>query len=75
MAKVLLINPPLTKEEIYSAYGVASAVLPPLGLCYISAVLEKEPHTIKIIDAIAEKLTGRELINRIRKFILRKYAQ
>lgn len=68
MAKILLINPPLTKEEIYSKYGVASAVLPPLGLCYISAVLEKESHAIKIIDAIAEKITERELIDRIKKF-------
>jgi anaerobic magnesium-protoporphyrin IX monomethyl ester cyclase len=68
MAKVLLINPPLTNEEIYSDYAVASAVLPPLGLCYIASILEKNHHEVKIIDGVAEKTGSRELIRRIKEF-------
>jgi anaerobic magnesium-protoporphyrin IX monomethyl ester cyclase len=68
MAKILLISPPLTPEEIYSDYGIASAVLPPLGLCYIAAVLEKENHEVKIIDGVAEKINSKELIEKIKEF-------
>ena len=55
MSRILLINPPMTQEELYSDYGVAAATLPPLGICYIAAVLEKNHHTVKIIDGMAEK--------------------
>ncbi|HDY89454.1 MAG TPA: radical SAM protein, partial [bacterium] len=68
MAKILLINPALTPEEIYSDYGVASATLPPLGLCYIAAVLERDLHEIKIIDGVAEKISKQQLTKRVKKY-------
>ena len=49
--KILLVSPPYRKDKIFrkSLEGVG-ALLPPLGLAYIAAVLEKEGHTVKIID-------------------------
>lgn len=46
--KVLLINPPLTLLP----YEIQS-VVPPLGLAYVGAVLEKTGHKVKILDAVA----------------------
>jgi anaerobic magnesium-protoporphyrin IX monomethyl ester cyclase len=49
--KILLINPPFSKEEIFTkSMSKVGAVLPPLGLAYIAAVLEKENFQVKIID-------------------------
>ncbi len=46
--KILLINPPLAlfAQEFIS-------IVPPLGLAYIAAVLEKEGHEVKILDCLA----------------------
>lgn len=46
--KVLLINPPLT----LLSYEIRS-VVPPLGLAYIGAVLEKKGHKVEILDTVA----------------------
>lgn len=47
--KILLVNPPseMLKQEGFS-------VLPPLGLLYIGAVLEKAGHEVKIVDCVAQ---------------------
>ena len=58
----------MTQEEIYSDYGVAAAILPPLGICYIASVLEKKGHNVNIIDGIAEKTTSEKLKNKILDF-------
>lgn len=50
MAKIELINPPLGVKKRYGKFGEAGSVVPPLGLCYIAAVLEKCGHTVGIID-------------------------
>lgn len=50
MAKVTLINPPLTTEERYRKLSKVGSVLPPLGLCSIASVLEKEGHDVNILD-------------------------
>ncbi len=51
--KILLINPPF--EEKHSVGGSRSIrrvlnIIPPLGLAYLAAVLEKEKFPVKIID-------------------------
>lgn len=46
--RVLLINPPV---DIYP--GEFISIVPPLGLAYIAAVLEKENHEVKILDCLA----------------------
>ncbi len=48
--KILLIQPPprkIVKEDI---------VVPPLGIAYLAAVIEKQGHSVSIIDAFAEGL-------------------
>ena len=59
MAKIVLINPCPGV-----AHGINEATLtPPLGLAYLAAVLEKNGHTVRIIDAhilgsTADKITA-----------------
>lgn len=50
--KVLLIKPPLTLPRNFK--GIAR-FFPPIGLGYIAAVLEKNGHEVKILDAGIEK--------------------
>ena len=55
MAEVLLVCPPMTREEFFKRGAkFAGAVLPPLGIAYIAAMLEKYGHKVKIYDGIAE---------------------
>jgi hypothetical protein len=49
--KFLLINPP---NKIYRS-DIDKAVLP-LGLAYLAAVLLKDNHDVKIIDAVIEDI-------------------
>jgi len=52
--KILLISPPYPKDRIFrKSMKHLGAVLPPLGIAYIAAVLEKEGHNVKIIDGPA----------------------
>ena len=48
--KVLLINPPFLK-----GFKEFNLNLPPIGLGYIAAVLEKEGHNVKILDLSVEQ--------------------
>lgn len=47
--KVLLIQPPFTLLE----HEVPS-IVPPLGLAYIAAVLEREGYNVTVLDAVVE---------------------
>ena len=60
--RVLFIQPPpreIRKEDI---------VVPPLGIAYLAAVLEKNGHTVGIIDGFAEQLSFPDLEDRIGQF-------
>jgi anaerobic magnesium-protoporphyrin IX monomethyl ester cyclase len=60
--KILLIQPPprnIQKEEI---------IVPPLGIAYLAAVLEKKGHKVGIIDGFAEGLDYQGLESRIKDF-------
>jgi len=52
--RVLLVEPPLTRPPDMPAEKVRIGVVPPLGLAYIAAVLEKEGYEVKILDCIVE---------------------
>jgi radical SAM superfamily enzyme YgiQ (UPF0313 family) len=59
--KILLIQPPprkIVKEDI---------VVPPLGIAYLAAVIEKQGHSVSIIDAFAEALDLHSLEDRVKK--------
>ncbi len=47
--KILLVNPP---SEMLKQEGFV--IMPPLGLLYIGAVLEKAGHQVKIVDCVAQ---------------------
>src|SRR4030042_6666014 len=64
--KVILINPPI---ELYPKEFVA--IIAPLGLAYIAAVLEKEGHEIKILDCLALSWRSPLLIKRAGKTVKR----
>ena len=52
--KVLLISPPYPKDRVFrKSMKHLGAVLPPLGVSYIAAVLERDGHEVKIIDGPA----------------------
>ena len=60
--RVLFIQPPpreIRREDI---------VVPPLGVAYLAAVLEKSGHTVGIIDGFAEQLSFPDLEGRIGQF-------
>jgi anaerobic magnesium-protoporphyrin IX monomethyl ester cyclase len=59
--KILLINPPLTREEAAGKLGGITNLLPPLGIGFIAAVLEKEGFPVKIIDCPPLNLTHSDL--------------
>tara|TARA_Y100000310_G_scaffold339426_1_gene432033 strand:- start:335 stop:1777 length:1443 start_codon:yes stop_codon:yes gene_type:complete len=53
--KIILLNPPYNEEEMSGKTSLkrVSNVIPPLGLAYLAAVLEKEGYKdIKIIDCL-----------------------
>lgn len=60
MSDVVLINPSSTNLRINSAAMLKNS-LPPLGLAYIAAVLEKRGYTVSIIDMQAKQVTREDL--------------
>ena len=83
--KVLLMNPPMKEEELFtdSAKQTASRI-PPLGLGYLAAYLEQEGHEVKIWDGFVEKDSWEEIsklaeeydllgIHTLTSFVLRAY--
>lgn len=61
MSKILLINPPLGLHELYKRGSEKTAsIIPPLGLAYIAAALERDGHEVEIIDGIASRISLEE---------------
>lgn len=60
--KILVVNPPACKRKDYIREGRCmqtrsswAALWMPLSLCYISALLRKKGHEVRLIDCIADK--------------------
>lgn len=60
--KIMLLTAPVSPRSVYGYLSVAAPVLPPLGLCYLGAVLRKAGHQIRIIDASARLMTPEEIV-------------
>lgn len=67
--KLLLINPSITKAEVYAKYSAGAPSLPPLGLCYLAAVLLEKGHEINILDCAVEKTSISQLKREVQKFM------
>lgn len=69
MSRVLLVNPPVHKEEMFSRGSEATAsLIPPLGLAYIAAVLKRAGHECDILDGVATPVSLAELAARAERY-------
>lgn len=69
MAKVLLIQPPLTKNELFVRGSRTSAsLIPPLSIAYIASCLNKLGHECTIIDGVAQPLSFSEIFEIAKNF-------
>jgi anaerobic magnesium-protoporphyrin IX monomethyl ester cyclase len=69
--KIMLINPPLYGNTARRLGPIADSLFynsAPLGLCYLAAVLEKEKHDVRIVDAAVEGLSIEKIISLITDF-------
>ncbi len=67
--KAVLIFPPFPLHERYrKKVKNVGGHLPPLGACYLAAVLEKAGHKVKIIDAAPENLFEEEVVEKTLEF-------
>ena len=68
--KVLLIFPPQTLEERYGHnVGKVGGFLPPLGLCWMAAVLEKDGHEVRIMDCPVNNYSLKDIMSEVESFI------
>lgn len=67
--KILLLNPSITKGEVYAKYASGAPCLPPLGLCYLAAVLLQKGYQTKIIDCVAENISVSQFIKKLKDFM------
>ncbi len=66
MARIFLIHPYVPMELQYgSKYRWAGAILPPLGILYVAAVLEKAGHHVEVLDANAQLLPAGDVVKRV----------
>src|SRR3989344_7846188 len=67
--KILLVFPPLSLNDRYSKnVGNVGGHMPPLGLCYMAAVLEREGHVIRIMDCPANSYTIVDILSEVNMF-------
>jgi radical SAM superfamily enzyme YgiQ (UPF0313 family) len=67
--RVLLIYPPISKEERYSsAIGSAGGRQMPLGVFYLASCLRQRGHAVAVIDGEAENLTAADILARAERF-------
>ncbi|MBN2407381.1 MAG: B12-binding domain-containing radical SAM protein [Elusimicrobia bacterium] len=52
----------------FSRVARGASIFPPLNLCYLAAVAERDGHEVQMIDGEVEKLTSGEIIGRINPF-------
>ncbi len=69
--RITLLNPPLNQNTSRRLGPIAGNLFynsPPLGLCYLAAVLKEKNHEVEIIDAAVEGLSVDKVIRRITNF-------
>ncbi len=66
--KIQLINPLINKDVIYGRFHRSGGNLPPLGLAYIAAYLEKSGHKVRILDANVFQMDDHAIIKDILQY-------
>ncbi len=54
--KILLINPPWVIHGKKNVWRSVASIMPPLGIAWLAAVLEREGHRVRILDSHAERM-------------------
>jgi anaerobic magnesium-protoporphyrin IX monomethyl ester cyclase len=74
--RILVVNPPAYNKKDFIREGRCmqtksswAALWMPLSLCYISAVLRKEGHEVRLVDCIAEKMSESGFIRLALEFV------
>jgi len=62
---IVLVNPPITLEERYGAFASVGSQAPPLGLCYLAAILRREGFSVRILDAPAHDMRLEQALHEI----------
>ena len=68
MTDIVLVNPPLSLGDLYGNLAEGGSELPPLGLCSLAAVVREAGFSVRIVDAMALRLTPEQTVERIREF-------
>jgi anaerobic magnesium-protoporphyrin IX monomethyl ester cyclase len=69
MARIILIQPPLSSAELFARGSRNSAsIIPPLGLAYIAAYLKAHGHSCYIIDGIAESWSIEKIVSKSKSY-------
>jgi radical SAM superfamily enzyme YgiQ (UPF0313 family) len=67
--KAFFCTPHLTDVDRYGKFKNVGSFLPPLGICYLGAVLEKHGHLVRIIDGQLAENTHEHILQEIGSFI------
>lgn len=68
--KTILVHPPFGFEELAGESASMKAVMnviPPLGICYIAAVLEEAGRDVEVIDCTPLEMSHADLISQLEK--------
>lgn len=57
MSRVILVNPPLGREERYGKLAIGGSYMPPLGLSYLASSLKENGFEVFIVDCEALSLS------------------
>ena len=66
--KAFFCTPHVTDVDRYGKFKDVGSFLPPLGICYLGAVLEKNGHEIRIVDGQLPENTHDRVIEEIGRF-------
>ena len=63
--RIVLINPPMKKEQIYGSLADWGSITPPIALCYIAGFLRENGYKVFIIDAEAKGYNTGKTLNAV----------
>lgn len=64
--KTLLINPPVSIEQLYGRFAKGGSDIPPLSLCYIASYLLKFNKEVQILDSAKLRLSLEQILGQIK---------
>jgi radical SAM superfamily enzyme YgiQ (UPF0313 family) len=65
--KILMVQPPATLFERYGKFEKMGSIQIPLGLCYITAMLEENGKNVEILDAAVQNMDINQFQKEVRK--------